>query len=615
MIIGGLLYLMCKDTGDIIEVFDPANNLYAGYDLAYNTLDLSNRSIVPTAVNNIEFISDYLLKEVAYFNGVDSNIVLPINALNVGDGNYTISFMINTGELQEDSCIIDFGDTTTDRLKIFTGTSSDIPGALKYVSTISEFSNYTPNDSWLHYIITRRSGTVSIFCNGVLDRTFTDNVSIGDGDNSITIGSTADNTNFIKGKLARLRFYSSAYSAEDVINLNMYELEQNPLITDKVHHLTQEVLSSDNGITFELTRSTINNSDNEAFKSFDKVTNAVGWFGDEPNDEWLQVNFKLTKVSPSKLVLIAEDSYLDANPKDFKVQGSNDNINFVDLLSVTDEPTWSANEIREYDISSSEFYRHIRLYLVTNQGRSTSSTFGSEVELHGKSVVKDAEDSFTLDNMTEDIVGDIEVIAESIDADDNGPCNAFNTNNSYWFSKKYHRITWLDYIIHTPNKAFIPIKYKIRARNESDKLDRMPKSFLLLGSVDGLSWCALDERYDVTWVAGEYNEYNVNRATQLNAYNHFRLQIFENDGSNWECVAHMSIEGIPGCALNNTSEIRLISPFTLTSNTSSDDFVITRSSVWDSGHEAYHLFNHDVSNKWATADDENTGWVTIEFTK
>jgi len=72
-------------------------------------------------------------------------------------------------------------------------------------------------------------------------------------------------------------------------------------------------------------------------------------------------------------------SGIDAHPKSWNFQGSNDNSVWTTLHSRTNEGAWTPNLLRTYTFSNSNAYRYYRLYITANQG--DARTYVAEIEM------------------------------------------------------------------------------------------------------------------------------------------------------------------------------------------------------------------------------------------
>ena len=306
----------------------------------------------------------------------------------------------------------------------------------------------------------------------------------------------------------------------------------------KLVDLTAETMTSDVGETMSITVSSINNSGNEGFRSFNKFYETVGWFGDTKDYEWILLNFKEHNVSPTKITIFADDDYLDALPKSFRVLGSMDGIFWDTIFIVEDLPYWSNLEERSFDIPNElKFYRYLRLYLYLNQGRTTSSTLGSEIKVEGYEEHINYVRIFSLQNMSSNTSGDVTVSASSIYSSNNDAHDAFNNvSTSKWAAASGHEVAWLRF--ENAVKSYYVSKYIIRGRN--NYISEMCKNWTFEGSKNGVDWDILDTQVDQVFSEYEYKGYDV---VTNEFYNHFRVNITANNGGSQSSIGALNIYG------------------------------------------------------------------------
>jgi hypothetical protein len=118
-----------------------------------------------------------------------------------------------------------------------------------------------------------------------------------------------------------------------------------------------------------------------ASKAFDDNVGTT-WRSDSLPYGWLQydlgsgVSKKLYKVK-----IQADASLSQCSPKDFTIQGSNNDSDWDTLKTVTGETGWTSNEVREFVANSSTAYRYFRID-VTDTEYGSGYLMICEVELH-----------------------------------------------------------------------------------------------------------------------------------------------------------------------------------------------------------------------------------------
>ena len=94
------------------------------------------------------------------------------------------------------------------------------------------------------------------------------------------------------------------------------------------------------------------NAANAPTYAFDETQNANQWLSQAATvDEWLQYEFT-TAQDVRILQIIATTNVAEQNfyPKNFRVQHSDNGVDYTDILTVTNESAWSSGELRTYNL-------------------------------------------------------------------------------------------------------------------------------------------------------------------------------------------------------------------------------------------------------------------------
>jgi hypothetical protein len=213
-------------------------------------------------------------------------------------------------------------------------------------------------------------------------------------------------------------------------------------------------------------------------------------------------------------------SYHNRLPKDWILQGSNDNVNWTDLdtrTGVTGWRSYSLPEIRTYEFSNTTQYRYYRFWIDANNG-NTYNTEIPELELI-ESGTTDACPDMTSNTAPSPCV----VSAESVMSSGTPAFEAFdNDPEQQWISADYHIAdTWVkfDFGVDAPAAS-----YSITAQSDETTA---PRSWKLLGSDDNENWTEIDSQDDITFSSNEKKEYGID-GTQ---YAYYRLYVTETNGA------------------------------------------------------------------------------------
>lgn len=139
--------------------------------------------------------------------------------------------------------------------------------------------------------------------------------------------------------------------------------------------LVPEMASNSQG-GYVLTSSSIYSADFVPYQAFDKnkhsISDSTFATADGTTTGWIQIEFPQKEIV-TEFSLQARAMELASgrtNFIDFQLLGSNDGTNFNTLFSITDEPAWSAGEIREYELTSKNRYKYYRLNVSKSSGTS-----------------------------------------------------------------------------------------------------------------------------------------------------------------------------------------------------------------------------------------------------
>lgn len=133
------------------------------------------------------------------------------------------------------------------------------------------------------------------------------------------------------------------------------------------------------------TASHIINSNWLAWKAFDDGTaNNSAWHSGSwafPLNEWIKYDFGTPKrINKFTIKPHWEAGYLPYVCRDFRLEASNDDSNWVTISEHTDQ-LWSAVESKEYLVSNFKFYRYYRIYVTrTGDDITNASVVIGEIE-------------------------------------------------------------------------------------------------------------------------------------------------------------------------------------------------------------------------------------------
>lgn len=196
------------------------------------------------------------------------------------------------------------------------------------------------------------------------------------------------------------------------------------------------------------------------------------WHASKTTNAWIGYKFEtLTKIN--KIMIQPYCETTDGRVKNFIVQGSNDNLTYIDLYNGIAE---NSGETQYFEFENEKHYLYYRVLII--DGYMSSGSIGvTELQFYGTQL------RALIPAMTGDTTPSGEVSASSYYNDDYVAWHAFdNDNSTAWVSAETQTDTfWVQYKFNSPKKA---IALKL-ASNTVNNANIFAKSFDLLGSNDG----------------------------------------------------------------------------------------------------------------------------------
>jgi F5/8 type C domain len=145
-------------------------------------------------------------------------------------------------------------------------------------------------------------------------------------------------------------------------------------------------MSSDTSGSITISSDSAYDATTLAWKVFDDSTGS--WWtssstGVSPvSPRWLKIDFGVGNTKKvRKYTIQAGINPSTWGPRDWILQGSNDDINWTNLHEVNMEPTWVSSEKREYIVDNPGDYRYYRLFITETVNTSGTAVSISEMEL------------------------------------------------------------------------------------------------------------------------------------------------------------------------------------------------------------------------------------------
>jgi hypothetical protein len=107
----------------------------------------------------------------------------------------------------------------------------------------------------------------------------------------------------------------------------------------------------------------------EGWRAFDDSASDTMWNDGEVTENWLKVDFGTGKTVAAYTIK-ARTSYLDDCPRDWTLEGSNNDVDWTVLDEQAGEANWASEERREYvlDMYKVGSYRYYKLVITENNG-------------------------------------------------------------------------------------------------------------------------------------------------------------------------------------------------------------------------------------------------------
>ncbi|WP_145413289.1 SPRY domain-containing protein [Paenibacillus xylanexedens] len=129
----------------------------------------------------------------------------------------------------------------------------------------------------------------------------------------------------------------------------------------------------------EVSASSTYSTGNE-WRAFDRVPSTVWQSNNIGTNQWL--TYKFTTPIRITSYSLSTRSLANLAPRDFKLQGSNNGVDYTDLDSQTNVTDWVADVKKTYQFTNSFEYLYYRIFVVANNGGN--SVLISEFELMNK---------------------------------------------------------------------------------------------------------------------------------------------------------------------------------------------------------------------------------------
>ena len=235
---------------------------------------------------------------------------------------------------------------------------------------------------------------------------------------------------------------------------------------------------------------------------------------------WVTYDFKSGRPRMLRYLLQTGphgDDSTQRMPRDWKLQASDDDLDWITIDKRENQTDWKENEMRIYNIKNPVPYRFYRLYI--ESGNDSNMLRLYRFRLYEKKIEK-----------TLKVKSHVPVESFSLTVDSGDP--DFEERNllvqTFWETTKGfpHWITY-DFKAERPGM----LRYLLQTGpHGDDSTQRMPRDWELQASDDGLDWITIDKRENQTdWKENEMRIYNIKNPVP---YRFYRLYIESGNDSN-----------------------------------------------------------------------------------
>ena len=259
------------------------------------------------------------------------------------------------------------------------------------------------------------------------------------------------------------------------------------------------------------------NAGEGSLKLIDNDINSKFLTGGFPQEFYMQQNFQFPVVV-NKYSFTSGNDAPGRDPKDWKLQGSLDGVEFDDLHTITGATFSTRKFTKEFSFENSKAYRHYRIVILANNGEGNIQLSEWRL-LNLKIITFGPQDITATSNLT--VSRDNTAGANGAEGSNKAIDNNVNTK---FLVGGFPQPVWMQQNFQNAVKV---TAYSITSANDAH--DRDPLSWTLSGSNNGTVWTELDARTNE-----DFDSYFKKRTFQVDneqTFTSYRLEITENNGS------------------------------------------------------------------------------------
>lgn len=264
----------------------------------------------------------------------------------------------------------------------------------------------------------------------------------------------------------------------------------------------------------------------EPWKAFDSNSGGTYWLGQNAGVDSLKLDtggvggsYVLTSYA-IKVNTIPEPNRA---PKNWTMQGSQDNSSWTTLDTETNQTSWTSGQTRTFTLSNSTAYRYYRLNISSNNGDATYTQV-ADLFLYSTATIVSPVD-LAVHNMTTDSSHSPYVASAST-----------NSANAFKAFDGSDAVEWLgtgggtDILELDLGSASYTAGYTIAGSLSA--LNRSPKAWTFQGSNDNSAWTTLDTKTNqITWspIGASFGKLSF-PVSGAGSYRYYRVNITANNG-------------------------------------------------------------------------------------
>ena len=256
------------------------------------------------------------------------------------------------------------------------------------------------------------------------------------------------------------------------------------------------------------------------------VTSSFYWLTNGTSTGWWKIDFGPGIRCTVTDIDIVVNSVPEPNraPKDFTIQGSNNDVDWDVLLTVTGETSWGSGESRNYVLTTTGAYRYYKINITANNGDSYLQL--GEVYFWGTRAYMDGASDEVTHDWTGLTNGGMTVSASSYHPSF-PPYQALDETISQTLYFLLNGTTgWWEIDLGSGNAQ--TLKAFILQANYVPEPARMPKDFTIQGSNNDVDWdVLLTVTGQTDWLKGETRLFLL---SSYASYQYYKIDITANNG-------------------------------------------------------------------------------------